>query len=77
VLHHAPCRCAALGFRPDGLGLGLEYTFDDIIRIHIEDDLGGALPSIRSLLNAPLATLERDFAAVYAPIGRPSISGSS
>lgn len=34
-------RAAALGFRADGLGLGPEETFEDIIRIHIEDDLGG------------------------------------
>lgn len=35
-------RAEALGFRADGLGLGPEASFDDIIRIHIEDDLGGA-----------------------------------
>jgi nucleoside-diphosphate-sugar epimerase len=34
-------RAEALGFRADGLGLGPEASFDDIIRIHIEDDLGG------------------------------------
>ncbi len=34
-------RADALGFRADGLGLGPEGSFDDIIRIHIEDDLGG------------------------------------
>lgn len=34
-------RADALGFRADGLGLGPEASFDDIIRIHIEDDLGG------------------------------------
>jgi nucleoside-diphosphate-sugar epimerase len=34
-------RAEALGFRADGLGLGPEASFDDLIRIHIEDDLGG------------------------------------
>ena len=34
-------RAKALGFRADGLGLGPEESFEDIIRIHIEDDLGG------------------------------------
>ena len=31
------------------------------------------LRSIRSIVNAALAALERDFAALYAPVGRPSI----
>jgi nucleoside-diphosphate-sugar epimerase len=35
-------RADALGFRADGLGLGPEASFDDIIRIHFEDDLGGS-----------------------------------
>lgn len=35
-------RAEALGFRADGLGLGREASFEDIIRIHIEDDLGGS-----------------------------------
>lgn len=31
------------------------------------------LRAIRSIVNAALGDLERDFAALYAPIGRPSI----
>jgi len=34
-------RADALGFRADGLGLGPETSFEDIIRTHIDDDLGG------------------------------------
>jgi nucleoside-diphosphate-sugar epimerase len=34
-------RAEALGFRADALGLGPESRFEDIIRIHIEDDLAG------------------------------------
>ena len=34
-------RADALGFRADCLGLGPEASFEDIIRIHIEDDLNG------------------------------------
>lgn len=35
-------RATALGFRADGLDLGPEASFDDIIHIHINDDRGGA-----------------------------------
>lgn len=31
------------------------------------------LRAIRGIVNEPLSALERDFAALYAPIGRPSI----
>ena len=31
------------------------------------------LRAIRSMVNEALAALERDFAALYAPVGRPSI----
>ena len=31
------------------------------------------LRAIRAIVNAALAALEREFAALYAPIGRPSI----
>jgi len=36
-------RAEALGFRADGLGLGPEASFDDILRIHVEDDLGSSV----------------------------------
>ena len=42
--HLDASRAISCGFHPDLLGAGPELDFNDIIRIHAEDDLNAATP---------------------------------
>ena len=41
---------------------------------YVDVRLDHPLRAIRTMVNEALSTLERDFAALYSPIGRPSIT---
>jgi transposase len=70
MIHWQPKRFGGLVMRGGDEHSGALFSYIDLeARVRADHPLR----TIRKIVNAALSDLERDFAALYAPIGRPSI----